>query len=80
MVEDEVTNAIGCLKPHKSDASGISTEVQLRLCEIIADLFTAILRHGYVPKCFRDSVLVPIPKSGKTCPSVTTIGQFFDSW
>ena len=54
---------------YKSDASGISTEVLKHatpvVSEIIADLFTAILRHGYMPKCFRDSVLVPIPKSGK---------------
>ena len=33
------------------------------MSEIIADLFTAM--HGYMPKYFRDSVLVPIPKSGK---------------
>jgi hypothetical protein len=69
VVEDEFIDAIGCLKPHKSDASGISTELLKHgtpvVSEIIADLFTAILTHGYMPKCFRDSVLVPIPKSGK---------------
>ena len=55
---------VALIKPHKSDASGISTEVLKYttpvVSEIIADLFTAILRHGYMPKCFRDSVLVPI--------------------
>ena len=34
------------------------------MSEIIADLFTTILRHGYMSKCFRDSVLVPIPPKG----------------
>ena len=31
--------------------------------------FTAILRHGYMPKCFRDCVLVPIPKGGANLSS-----------
>ena len=31
----------------------------------LATLLTASLRHGYIPKCFRDSVVLPIPKSGK---------------
>ena len=50
VVEDEVIDAIGCLKPHKSDTSGISTELLKDatpvVSEIIADLFTAIIRHG----------------------------------
>ena len=67
MVEDEVIDAIGCLKPHKSDASGISTELLKHatpvVSECIAALFTAILWHGYMPKCLRDSVVVPIPNN-----------------
>ena len=35
------------------------------MSECLASFFTAILRHGYMPKCLRDSVLVPILKSGK---------------
>ena len=69
VTEDEVIDAILSLKPHKSDASGMSTELLKCLIPIVskplATLLTASLRHGYIPKCFRDSVVLPIPKSGK---------------
>ena len=37
--------------------------------EPLAIFFTAILQHGYMPKCFRDCVILPIPKGNKdtTC-------------
>ena len=41
----------------KSSASAIS--------DSLAVFFTTILRHGYMPKAFRDCVLVPIPKGSK---------------
>ena len=54
------------LKNKKSDSSGISTEhlkhSSSAIAESLALLFTSILRHGYMPKCFRDCVLVPIQK------------------
>ena len=60
-----VSNDAAC----KSDASGVSSEHLELAAPVISDfvsaLFTAILRHGYMPKCLRDCVLVPIPKSGK---------------
>ena len=31
----------------------------------LASLFTAILCHGYMPKCLRDNVIIPIPKGQK---------------
>ena len=69
VTEDEVIDAILSLKPHKSDASGMSTELLKCVIPIVtkplAALLTASLRHGYIPKCFRDSVVLPIPKSGK---------------
>ena len=39
------------------------------IAEPLAIFFTAILRHGYMPKCFRDCVILPIPKGNKdtTC-------------
>ena len=39
------------------------------IAEPLAIFFTAILRHGYMPKCFRDCVILPIPKRNKdtTC-------------
>ena len=66
---DDVVDAIGCIAAHKSDASGLSSEHLKLAAPVISDfvsaLFTAILRHGYMSKCFRDCILVPIPKSGK---------------
>ena len=69
VTEDEVIDAILSLKPRKSDASGMSTELLKCVITIVskplAALLTASLRHGYIPKCFRDSVVRPIPKSAK---------------
>ena len=67
--EDHVAEAIAQLKSNKSDSSGVTSEHIKFASSVIAYplslLFTAILRHGYMPKCFRDSVLVPIPKGNK---------------
>ena len=35
------------------------------LSAFLSKLFTAMLRHGYVPKSLRDCILQPIPKPGK---------------
>jgi hypothetical protein len=32
---------------------------------LVISLFTAMLRHGYVPNSLRDCILQPIPKPGK---------------
>ena len=37
----------------------------LVIADSIASLFTAILRHGYMPKCLRDCVIIPLPKGQK---------------
>ena len=34
-------------------------------CSSLASLFTAIPRHGYMPKPIRDCTIVPIPRSNK---------------
>ena len=67
--EEDVWGALCQLKPHKSDCCGVTTE-HLKygspvLTESLASLFTSIVRHGYMPQCLRDSVLVPIPKGNK---------------
>ena len=31
----------------------------------LANFFTAILHHGYVPSALRDAILLPIPKGNK---------------
>jgi hypothetical protein len=61
--EDHVAEAISQLKSHKSDATSEHIKFAApALANLLTSLFTAILRHGYMPQCFRDSVLVPIPK------------------
>ena len=69
ILEEHVAEAISQLKPHKSDTSGItSAHLKYAMSVVaypLASLFTAIIRHGYMPECFRDSVIVPIPKGNK---------------
>ena len=35
------------------------------LTDFLSSLFTVLLRHGYLPACLKDCILVPVPKSGK---------------
>ena len=69
ILEEHVAEAISQLKPHKSDISGITSEHLKYALSVVAyplaSLFTAIICHGYMPECFRDSVIVPIPKGNK---------------
>ena len=37
----------------------------LTLTGVLSRLFTAMLRHGYIPECLRDCILKPILKPGK---------------
>ena len=69
---DDVLGALGSLKPGKMDFDRVSTYHVKYALPVIADVaqfFTAILRHGYKPKCFRHCVLVPIPKGGANLSS-----------
>ena len=64
---DDVLSAIESLKPGKTDSERVSL-YHLKyavpvIVESIASFFTAILHHGYMPKYFRDCVVIPIPKS-----------------
>ena len=67
--EELVSEAIFQLKPHKSDGYNVTSEHLKYASTVIAkplsSLFTAILRHGYMPECFRDSIIDPIPKGSK---------------
>ena len=66
VTEDQVSAAISQLKPHKSDASSVTSEhIKFASPVIITPLslfFTAVLRHGHMPQ---DSVIVPVPKAKK---------------
>ena len=37
----------------------------LALAVPLSGLFTSILRHGYMPDCLCDSILIPVPKRNK---------------
>ena len=67
--EDDVTEAICRLKSKKSGAGCVTSE-HLNLSHTVialplSQLFTSIVRHGYMPSLLRDSILVPVPKSNK---------------
>ena len=71
---DLVLECIGRLKPGKSDGTSLSSDCFISAAPVITDslaqLFTAILRHGYVPASLWDCLIVPIPKGHKD-PSVS---------
>ena len=66
---DDVVGAINLIKPHKVDSAHLSTEhlkhSALTIAGPLSAFFTAVLCHGYMPKCIRDCTLVPIPKNNK---------------
>ena len=67
--EECVVDAFSHLKRGKSDGSTLMSDhlihAQPAICSSLASLFTAILRHGYMPKPIRDCTIVPIPKGNK---------------
>ena len=64
-----VRSAFCLLKHHKNDGTDLSSNhlilAQPAIELFVADLFTSILRHGYMPSVLRDCILVPIPKGNK---------------
>ena len=66
---ESVHQAFTFLKRHKNDGTDLSSDyLFLALPAIdlfLANLFTSILRHGYMPSGICDCILVPIPKGSK---------------
>ena len=64
-----VNNALSRLKRGKSDGTNLTSNhfalASAELVDVLSRLFTAILRHGYMPKCIRDCTVRPVPKPGK---------------
>ena len=68
-------NVLAILIKHgKSDGTSLSSDFLIYAAPVIADalaqLFTAILQHGYVPASLRDCLIVPIRK-GQKDPSIS---------
>ena len=67
--EDDVLEALSHLKTGKSDGDGIFAEhfiyATSALLSPLANFFGSLVRHGFMPQCLRDCVLVPVPKKGK---------------
>ena len=64
-----VSAALSQLKLGKSEGTNLLSDhficASPVLKEFLSNLFTAMLRHGYVPSSLRDCILQPIPKTGK---------------
>ena len=71
----DVCEALQRLKGGKKETDNLSSDHLHHAAPVIAaplaTLFTAILRHGYMPNSFRNCTVVPIPKGPKdvTCSS-----------
>ena len=74
VTEDCVIDAFSHLKLGKGDGTVLASDHWVHalpaLSSSLAALFTAILRHGYMPDQLRNCVIVPIPKSNKD-PALT---------
>ena len=55
--------ALSHLKSGKSDGDGVFAEhlifASSPLITPLADCFSSLVRHGFMPHCFRDCVLIP---------------------
>ena len=75
MSPDTIKQAIGKLKRGKSDGGALVSdhiiEAPPSLSSFLAKLFTALLRHGFMPAAFRDAIIQPIPKGSKD-PSLSS--------
>ena len=68
----QVIKAVKKLKRHKRDGTtGLHTALHV-LCELIADLFTSMLKHGHSPKQFSISTIISIPKNKRKSLTTST--------
>ena len=66
---DTVVGALKWLKLGKSDGRSLMSDHVLLapplLASKLSSLFTALICHGYIAECLRDSIIQPIPKGLK---------------
>ena len=67
---DSVCAALKKLKHGKSEGGSLTSDHLIFaprcFAEVLAPVFTCLVRHGYMPSVFRDAVILPIPKGGNT--------------
>ena len=61
--DKEVLEALSLLKSKKTDSDGVSSDPTI--AKPLAIFLTSVVRHGYLPQCLSDCVLIPIPKGSK---------------
>ena len=66
---EDVSSALGHLKSGKSDGSPISSNhfinASSALVSVLSPLFTALVRHAFLPGDLKNCVFKPIPKPSK---------------
>ncbi len=72
---ETIKQAIGKLKRGKSDGGSLVSDHVIEalplITQFLAQLFTALMRHGFMPSAFRDVLIQPIPKGSKD-PSISS--------
>ena len=67
--DKEVLEALSLLKSKKTDSDGVSSDhlklASSAIAKPLAIFLTSVVRHGYIPQCLSDCVLIPIPKGSK---------------
>ena len=75
--EDDVLYALSHLKTGKSDGDRIFAEhfiyATSALLSPLANFFGSLVRHGFMPQCLRDCVLVPVLKNAACSSSYRPI-------
>ena len=71
--EDDVLEELSHLKTGKSDGDGVLAEHLIfatsALISPLAVYFTSLVRCGFMPSCFRECILIPVPKKNKDITS-----------
>ena len=64
--DKEVLEARSLLKSKKTDSDGVSSDhlklASSAIAKPLAIFLTSVVRHGYLPQCLSDCVLIPIPR------------------
>ena len=67
---DSVSAALNKLKYGKSEGGSLTSDhlifAPCCFAEVLAPVFTCLVRHGYMPPVFRDAVVLSIPEGGNT--------------